>query len=205
MGWSIFLNFRESIFLGSPSACVLRLIDMPRSGWRKYRRILRLLRLLPAVVSIIAVVSLNWMGDWSIQFFTINGFIIFWDSLSLAFGRRQSAILSLELIIFAETMLLAASVYGIVEYAEAQQPPQEILIILLWVLATIITLILFYQCIRDYLEHWRLRRYSRGIKPLIAFSDTGDPIAVLPITFRHNHIAVERLSIDSLQQPHEGE
>ncbi|KAI0188682.1 hypothetical protein EV127DRAFT_497276 [Xylaria flabelliformis] len=186
---------------------------MPRSGWRKYR----LLRLLPAAVLIIAEVYASslreyyyfWVDEWSSQFFTINGFIIFWDSLSLALGYRQFAILSLELIIFAETSLLAASIYGIVEYAEMfikyQQPPPEISTFLLWVWATIITLILFYQCIRDYLEHWRLRRYSRGIKPLIAFSETGDPIAVLPIAFRHNHIAVERLSIDSLQQPHERE
>ncbi|KAI0543314.1 hypothetical protein F4679DRAFT_569189 [Xylaria curta] len=181
-----------------------------------YKRFQRLLRLLPATIAIIAVVSDSslgnnyfWLADWGFQFFTINGFIIFWDLLSLALGHRRFAILSLELIVFIETSLLAALIYGIVEYIEPyftnEQPPAEIFILLLWVLATIITLLLFYQYIRSYPEHWRLRRDSRGIKPLIAFSETGDPIAILPSTSRHSDMAFERLSIDSLQHSHEGD
>ncbi|KAI1738730.1 hypothetical protein F4680DRAFT_449844 [Xylaria scruposa] len=190
---------------------------MSHSGRCKYKRFQRFLRLLLATVAIVAVVSDSssgngnfWLVDWSFQFFTINGFIIFWDLVSLSLGHRQFAILSLELIIFTEISMLAAFIYGIVEYTEPyiineQPPPGDIFILLLWVLATIITLILLYQYIRSYPNYWRLRRDSRGTKPLIAFSETGDPIAILPSTFRYSEIAVERLSIDSLQQSHEGE
>lgn len=46
---------------------------------------------------------------------------------------------------------------------------------------------------------WRIRRERRNIRPLLAFTRTGEPLAVLP-TPQLGEESVLRLSIDSLQQ-----
>ncbi|KAI3320959.1 hypothetical protein HD806DRAFT_208898 [Xylariaceae sp. AK1471] len=197
-------------------------MEMQCRRWYKDKCFLPLLRLVPAAILLGLFFAWPRHALLSVRFdlfIAIISTVTFWDLLALILGRGKLTILSLELILFIETILIAASLYGVVEYVKFCMHWRrvetsfhwflmnhlDLVTIVLWVATTIMTLIFFYQYIRAYPEHWRLRRDRRGIKPLIAFSETGDPMAVLPSFPRHGDTTIERLSIDSLQQPHEDE
>ncbi|KAI0116977.1 hypothetical protein F4814DRAFT_447980 [Daldinia grandis] len=73
----------------------------------------------------------------------------------------------------------------------------QIPVVLLWVPVVILSGILVYHMVISY-----TRRYDRKIRPIIVFTRTGDPVAVIPRA-RPSNDSASRVSIDSLIQTSE--
>ncbi|KAI1116400.1 hypothetical protein F5Y14DRAFT_63364 [Nemania sp. NC0429] len=182
-------------------------------------RFLPLMRLAPTLVSFVLYMTLEDFLMWRnvanyLEREIITGTFIYWDLLLLTLGRRKFDVLSRELAIIVEITLIALELYifvpstGTFESYLGGDPPEDaprgnIVQLILWVLTIVTTLFFSYQHIRAYPAYWRLRRIRRGIKPIVGFCDTGDLVAVVPGSPFHDDIAIQRLSIDSLQQLNE--
>ncbi|OTB14351.1 hypothetical protein K445DRAFT_136569 [Daldinia sp. EC12] len=75
----------------------------------------------------------------------------------------------------------------------------DISIHLLWVPVAILSGILFYHLLRDYARS----RSNQKLRPILMFTQTGDPVAIIPRAPYTNESA-SRFSIDSLIQNSEG-
>ncbi|KAI1476649.1 hypothetical protein F4774DRAFT_227432 [Daldinia eschscholtzii] len=75
----------------------------------------------------------------------------------------------------------------------------EIPVLLLWVPVVILSGILLYHLLRAYVQNWR----DQKLRPILMFTQTGDPVAIIPRAQSSNESA-SRFSTDSLIQSSEG-
>ncbi|KAI0191031.1 hypothetical protein EV127DRAFT_493953 [Xylaria flabelliformis] len=175
--------------------------------------LLRLLRLQAATVYLLCVLSLAPGIDFNSSLISTCP-LIFWDLIGFACARDKISVIPLEIHLFIEFIFFGS--YLFLVGLNTVETTEEVIF---WeentgrymfgypsVVGTSLCLVIssvcavyFYIDTRAYQAHRRYKRDYQKIKPIIAFTETGSPIAVFPPS---QDIMLQRLSVDSLQEVH---
>ncbi|KAI0101531.1 hypothetical protein GGR51DRAFT_530057, partial [Nemania sp. FL0031] len=186
---------------------------LPEYRWPRIKRALLITRLLSAII----YVTLCFTGDLFHSFFgdrllvpaLLAVTISTSDFITIFFTPRQySSHLSVTTLFF-ELIIIMVSVYWlayciilfpIASQIRRTQIPSEVLSLLVMVPIFTVSVVMIVHDGRALPENWRMKRGSRKVRPLLVFTKTGDPLAVLPIPQPDEGENAARLSLDSLQQ-----
>ncbi|GAW26360.1 hypothetical protein SAMD00023353_2900390 [Rosellinia necatrix] len=182
--------------------------------WKNGNSYLLLLRLVSAAACLVLVFSRALLLE------AINGFyeviqtvigiitIFFWDLVATIRARDRTQSISLDEALAMEIFALMTSlvsfyfsIESILKYSRIHgyADPKRIPALLPLFLVIVVSFIFVCNGIRSYPAYWRHKRDCREIKPLLAFTKTGIPVAILPSPQPSGEI-LERLSVDSLQE-----
>ncbi|KAI0505974.1 hypothetical protein F5B22DRAFT_651260 [Xylaria bambusicola] len=137
--------------------------------------------------------------------------LIFWDVVMFAGVRTKLSIILIEINLLLELIFLGPFLYlDYYYYSYIAQIASngayyyhynyfEVVGAVLCSFISSIGFACFYLNIRECRAHWVYKRDCRKIKPLLAFTETGSPVAVFPPA---QDILLQRLSVDSLQEVH---
>ncbi|KAI0418474.1 hypothetical protein F5X98DRAFT_337274 [Xylaria grammica] len=178
---------------------------------RRNNRSLRLLRLQPAVISLFF--SITFFVSWDPMPLIFICPLILWDLIDLARARNRFSAIPFEVNLLLELAFFGSFIYMVYFYLNKLigtvpvsfrdlvlfSRREAIIAIPGWVLISLVSSVYIYLNIRAYPAHRRYTRDYHKIKPIIAFTETGNPIAVFPPL---PEAELQRLSIDSLQEVH---
>ncbi|KAI0096087.1 hypothetical protein GGR51DRAFT_544315 [Nemania sp. FL0031] len=167
---------------------------------RRSSRLVRVFRIHTATLYLIFVTAdyRYLSGDSGISIgFTST--LIFWDLVNLIYARSRLSTIPLEVNLLLEFTFLGLFLYlGFVIVLEVivdnpyHVPFEAVLCFSILPVGAYYV----YSDIRAYPTHWRYKRDYRKIKPAIAFTETGNLVAVFPPS---QEALIQRFSIDSLQ------
>ncbi|KAI0972796.1 hypothetical protein F4678DRAFT_52381 [Xylaria arbuscula] len=164
-------------------------------------RLLRLLRVQSATILLLYILLYNRAIFDLPLIFTCP--LIFWDLIGLACTYTRFSPLPLEINLLLELIFLGCFVYLSYDYFAVfyqfywEPYGLQALGPILSLLVSLVGVVYLYLDIRAYPTHWRYKRDYRKTKPLIAFTETGTPVAFFQPP---QQTILQRLSIDSLQE-----
>ncbi|KAI0528474.1 hypothetical protein GGR58DRAFT_495833 [Xylaria digitata] len=170
---------------------------------KRKSRLLHLLRLQPTFIYLFFTLF-GW-GHKSIELsliFTCP--LIFWDLVGFACTYNRFSAIPLEVNLPLEFTFIGGYIFlgvghamGDVYYGTLYFIGDEVVGAVTCFLISFVTAVYIYLNIRDFPAYRRYKRDYRKIKPLLAFTETGDPVAVFPPS---RDTVLRRFSVDSLQE-----
>ncbi|KAI2464483.1 hypothetical protein F4781DRAFT_412965 [Annulohypoxylon bovei var. microspora] len=148
-------------------------------------------------------VLLNNTGIWYSSKFMVDiittGCFVLWDLLEITGGSTYITVSASLMVreIFMSLGVLVIILFEIIDdvVEEKSWGDQNTPIVFLWFPVLILSWILVYYMVTGYLR----AQHRQDQRPIIIYTETGDPVAVIP-KLRSSYQSASRLSVDSLIQ-----